>query len=226
MVERARVSSTSSRFFLGQYTGATWKAGAALPNRTGKLAPPVMRGGVGKESQEKEDEAASFYSGVDVMAVSPGSLNARIAIGTTRVWVSEDWTPSGTVANTWKTLPSGIDPRGRNPRDNGTDVFDEELEKIIALRWHPDGRLFVLYQRGIIVFTPPKSGAGVRWSKQGLTKPRASAAISTTAISICLHPTICRRLVSGATSSSTTPRPVRRVAMSPVPDTPNSTTTT
>ncbi len=161
---------TSSRYFIGQYTSAAWRSGAELADGTGTLAPPVMRNGVGKDSQEKEDDIASFYSGVDVMPVAPGSVNARIAIGTNRVWISEDWTPSGKVANTWKTLPSGIDPRARNPRDNGTDVFDVELGKVIAPRWHPDGRLFVLYERGIIVFTPPANGAGVRWSKESLTK--------------------------------------------------------
>ncbi len=161
---------TSPRYFLGQYTGASWYSGVESPLGTGALAPPVMRSHPKLESEKNEDTAASFYSGVDVMATAPAALTARIAIGTNRVWISEDWTPSGRVPNTWKTLPSGIDPRTRSPRDNGTDVLDNDFGKVIAPRWHPDGRLFVLYQRALILFTPPASAGSVRWSKTLLTK--------------------------------------------------------
>ena len=93
--------------------------GDVLLRRT--FTPPVMRDRH-EDSEKEEGEASSFYSGIDMQAVGAPSTAARVAIGTNRVWISEDWDPVSITRNTWKTLPSGEDPRARNPRNVRTDV--------------------------------------------------------------------------------------------------------
>ena len=160
------------RYFLGQYIHASWDSGVKDPVAgTGQFAQPVLRQAArAKESEKLENEAASFYSGI---AVAPGSVPAvvaKVAIGTNRVWVSEDWGPTTLFQNTWQTLPSGIDPRARNPRDYRSDVMDFWYGAVTATRWADDGRLFVLRERTVLVFTPPLVAGSPKWSVQVLTK--------------------------------------------------------
>ena len=150
----------SPRYFIGQYTHALWRSGVSDPAGTGQFAQPVQRGVErAKESEDLENAAASFYSGIAVALGSVPPVVAKAAIGTNRVWVSEDWLPTGPLLNSWQTLPSGSDPRARNPRDYRTDIMDESYGAVTAPRWAADGRLFVLRERTVLVFTPP-AGAG------------------------------------------------------------------
>jgi hypothetical protein len=163
---------TSSRYFAGQYTNAEWHGNDELwSNRTlvrRTFAPPVWRDRH-EDSETAESDASSFYSGVDVQAASEGSLLAKVALGTHRVWVSEDWTPSSGLQNGWVTVPSGIDPRARRKRDVRTDVPDRAFGEVIATRWARDGRLFVLHARAVLVFTPPASAGTTRWERTVLS---------------------------------------------------------
>jgi hypothetical protein len=138
---------------------------------TGQFVQPVLREAADAEESEKnEDEAASFYSGIDVAPGSVPAVVAKVAIGTNRVWVSEDWAPTTLLRNTWQTLPSGIDPRARNPRDYRSDIMDGDYGAVTATRWAADGRLFVLRERTVLVFTPPPVAGSPKWSVQVLTK--------------------------------------------------------
>ena len=163
------------RYFVGQYIHAWWGSGVedAAGAGTGQFAQPVLREAPhAKESEEKEDAAASFYSGIDVAPGSVPAVMAKVAIGTNRVWVSEDWGPTTLLRNSWQTLPSGIDPRARNPRDHSTDVLDKSYGAVTATRWAADGRLFVLHQGTVLVFTPPSVAGSTKWPGTGADQDR------------------------------------------------------
>ncbi|MHC5010108.1 MAG: hypothetical protein ACYTG6_04040 [Planctomycetota bacterium] len=150
------------KYFMGQYTGATWV------RRRGRLAPPVWRrstSGTTVASEREEDGNASFYSGVDAMPGASGNL-ARLAIGTNRVWISEDWDPGGSSDNTWVTLPSGRDPRGAGGDDTRTDTLKDDNARhgeVIAVRWLSANRLLALCRRAVLLF---KRAAGTgTWTR-------------------------------------------------------------
>jgi hypothetical protein len=156
---------TRPRYFVGQYSNATW-------NSNDLLGPPVLRRSTLANpvaSETEESGNASFYSGADFQATPGPAGVVRLALGTNRVWVTEDWLPGGNVPNTWKTLPSGTDPRTDDPDDTGTDVLDSDYGWVIACRWAKDHRLFVLFERAVVMFTPPESGSV--WASEEITSP-------------------------------------------------------
>jgi hypothetical protein len=111
-----------------------------------------------EEAEKAENEASSFYSDADAVVTGGRTL---LAIGTNRVWVSDDWGADGS----WVTLPSGRDPKGANPADTTTDLCVptgtgaiSPDSTVVTLRWSPPPRhtsgplrLLVLCQGAVIV---------------------------------------------------------------------------
>src|SRR5690606_37894154 len=128
---------TKPHGFAAQYTGADW-------NSQHTFAPPVMRHRNATRSEERENEAASFYSGGAAMVGAGG--NARLVIGTNRVWLSETWDPDARSRRTmrWVTLPSGIDPRAPGRVNIRRDTFPNGGDQVIACRFLDENRILVL----------------------------------------------------------------------------------
>ncbi|MEZ5833850.1 MAG: hypothetical protein R3D05_21990 [Dongiaceae bacterium] len=151
-------------FHIAQYTRASW-------NSNGSWVAPVYRAGCSDESTKTEKNASSFYSDLHVIP-GAGPNQARVALGTNRVWISEDWNPdSGAAKMTWQTLPSGP---GKDPRLNGAnntdrDTFDSNFGNVRVVQWagapgHLEDRIIALFSRAVIAFTRD-SGTG-KWSKK------------------------------------------------------------
>ena len=151
---------------IGQYTRAKWYI------NKGSWNPPVYRNGAAhqatdeKNASDAENSSASFYSDLDVI---PGvGNNARVAIGTNRVWISEDWNPSTETDNTWVTLPTKNDPR----RVGETNV-DQDIRSgtIKVVKWagrseHPEDRVIAVYNREVVVF----NRSGLTWTPTYLNR--------------------------------------------------------
>ncbi len=129
----------NKRFFAAQYHSAKWYS-------NGTLSPPVMRGtldATGKKvdpSEPRENGRASFYSGGDARPIS--ATQARLAIGTNRVWLADNWDP--TLPTSWVTLPSNLDPRRNSGTDDTTDRYGDGTGSIISCKWVDNDRLMVL----------------------------------------------------------------------------------
>jgi hypothetical protein len=153
------------RYFLSQYTNSSWRS-------NGQLLPPVRRPGARDSDTKNEDGASSFYSGGDVRRVAHPD-RVRVAIGTNRVWMMEDWLPTrppnaNILQNTWVTLPSFKDPRQDDPGNSGTDVLDSDNGAVVACRFVSDGQLLVLYERTVVLYS--ENTGSVKWNQRSLTK--------------------------------------------------------
>jgi hypothetical protein len=127
---------------------------------------PVLRSRPRADHERKENEQASFYSSPGVVAAT-NPEGARLAIGTNRVWMSEDF------GATWFTVPNGSDPRGPGsggkPRtDTGQDVpYDDARATTLAARWNGEDELFVLNARSVQRYArAPGTG---KWSRHAVT---------------------------------------------------------
>ncbi|HET6159920.1 MAG TPA: hypothetical protein VFE34_16360 [Dongiaceae bacterium] len=154
---------TLPAFHIAQYTKADW-------NSNGSWVPPVFRSDASDDSTKAENKVAAFYSDLHVIP-GVGQNQARVAIGTNRLWISEDWNPdSAAPKNTWQTLPSGP---GKDPRLNGgnntsRDALDD-FGNIRVVQWagppgHLEDRIIVLCGRAVVAFVRD-SGTG-KWSKK------------------------------------------------------------
>src|SRR5690606_21335621 len=118
---------TVPAYYAGQYTRTGWYS------NDGDWVPPVDRQGCSEESVKRENNAAAFYSDLHII---PGAGNkARVALGSNRVWISEDWDPSGAAKMTWQTLPSGKDPRRNGANNVSSDAFDAEFGSVRVVQW-------------------------------------------------------------------------------------------
>ena len=151
--------------YIAQVTKGTWRS-----NDSVGFVRPVRRTSPNTASETTEAAGSRFYSGADI---HPGTgNNDRVALGSTRLWISEDWDPTG-GAQTWRTLPSHTDPRAAPSTDDTTDVF--RGGPIVAVRWADAHRLVTLARKAVLwadqsavnVFTrDPGSG---RWSRDEIS---------------------------------------------------------
>jgi hypothetical protein len=156
----------ASQYIITQYVKGTWQA---LPTRG--FVGPLSRTAGGGVATGGEDTAASFYSGCD--AVGPVAGLSRIAIGTDRVWISDDL--GTTSPNTWRVIPFNLtaatatrDPRASNAEGAtnrafgtyvappvGTAVAPEPYPAfgtVQQLRWDGTRRIYAVYAAGIVRF--------------------------------------------------------------------------
>src|SRR6185437_16616429 len=109
---------------------------------------PVHRRGCSADSISTENRAAAFYSDLHVIPGSGGN-RARIALGTNRLWISEDWDPDpATPQMTWQTLKSRTDPRLNGANNTDRDTLDSDFGSIRVVLWagrpgHIEDRILV-----------------------------------------------------------------------------------
>jgi hypothetical protein len=149
----------SAAHFVAQHRRASW-------NGLGHFDPPVIRPGMTESRFAPEALRSLNYMSP---AAKPGSAagKARLAIGTHRLWLSDEWDPKAPPAArmAWRTLPSGTDPGWAASPDFEIDSADKEVGAIIAARWLVDGsgtadtsRLLALHERAILRFSPKPGG--------------------------------------------------------------------
>lgn len=100
---------TKPHLRLIQYTSAGWNfepPGYTPPSAVLRTASPYTDG------EKRENRIASFYS-QGAVARGVDDDNARLFLGTYRIWYSQDWNSPGTAMN-WVTIPSMADPYGGN----------------------------------------------------------------------------------------------------------------
>jgi len=158
---------TRPAHFAGQYTRAKWH------RNKGSWVAPVWRAGSSKDSKATENRASSFYSNLHII---PGAspTTARVALGTSRVWISEDWDPMpGATAMTWRTLPSRTDPRAGGSNNTSRDTFKGRVGQVRAVKWSgppgsPENRLLALCRRAILGFT--RNPADNTWKRTVISR--------------------------------------------------------
>jgi hypothetical protein len=167
--------------FLRQYQRTAWN-----DEGSGTFQRPVLRSASISPAETIENNAAAFYSGADAVMVPPPNPQtpptARLAFGTYRVWLSQNWGTS------WVTLPSTTDPMVVNAQNNAVDPTvpgaagpDFRSSQVVTCRWATPSRLFVLCARAVLQYditvdaTVP---AGITVTSQNLTRhpPRKWAA--------------------------------------------------
>lgn len=155
---------TKPHGFVAQYTNADW-------NSLHTFAPPVLRD-QHEQAEERENGAALFYSGCAVM---PGEGdNARLVIGTNRVWLSETWNPDARSRRTmrWVTLPTATDPRANGRGNTTRDTFPGNGDHVIACRFIDENRILVLCLRHLFLFR--RNPADGSWRREDLGNSAAA----------------------------------------------------
>jgi hypothetical protein len=162
-----------SQFLVAQYIQGTW-----LGRPSGAYRDPLHRVAGGTYEglvPDREWGLSSFYSGASSIRLS--ATVGRIAVGTNRVWVTDDL---GTAAaNTWRVLPT-LAGAATDPRPGGADPFAQQLVgvvpgigNIIQLRWASGRELLALYTWGLVRYTQ-NAGTGV-WTPNILIPGAAGA---------------------------------------------------
>jgi hypothetical protein len=141
-----------TELIVAQYTNGAW-----LGRPTAGFRDPLNRVSGGSYAREREAQASNFYSGPSAVLASP--TQGRVAIGTNRVWISDDL---GTATNTWGVIPH---PSGAvvDACPGGTDPVAQQtvgvpsvgapaagLGAVVQLRWVSPTELLALYDAGIV----------------------------------------------------------------------------
>ncbi|PIE09070.1 MAG: hypothetical protein CSA73_00490 [Rhodobacterales bacterium] len=157
---------TQPHQILRQYVQADWDFIPAMDP-----VSPALRSSTGSRttSETNEDSRSSFYG---KPAVAPGATpkQARVFIGTTRIWYSPDWESASKTMH-WQTIPTGGgDPFGSKPAQDVL-TFGRFRDPVLAIRvLHPgdaeqnfDGtKLLVLCKHTVRVFTCTSASAHAR----------------------------------------------------------------
>ena len=178
---------TASHLMVRQFNNSRWyctSTTAFVDPMTRNPGEPSRLVGPGVEGNN-----ASFYSGaatVRVPPIGPNPATGRLAVGTYRVWLTDDL-GIGVGPNTWRTIPypNGVAVDGR-PGLNGAATNPQLaigltapfLGTIITLAWVSPTQLLVVYTGGIVRYTenPPGTWASTTWSITNLAVaiPRAT----------------------------------------------------
>ena len=153
----------ASHVLVRQYAKGTWNGPSA------SFRDPLTRGlggpGVAFAVADADNAPALFYSGAAttfVPAVAPNPAHPRLALGTHRVWITDDLT--GAAPNTWRTLPAapgGPASDGRAGPPAGTPTAAQAtvgvpapaMGPIITMTWAAPTQLLVVYQQGVVRYT-------------------------------------------------------------------------
>lgn len=172
---------TAPQVLVGQYINATWRS-----TSTAAFWDPMQRrpGWPNHTTVGREGGGALslFYSGASAVATS--ATRSRLALGTNRVWVSEDI--GAATPNTWAVLPW---PNGAtsDPRPAGADPVAQHavgvpvpgLGQVVTLAWVTPTELLVAYAGGIVRYTesPPGTWTSKVWA---LTDPAVALPLAST----------------------------------------------
>lgn len=140
-----------------QYVMTQYVQGAYYGQPNSGFTDPLSRTiGGSNPSADREYQLSSFYCGASTVRVSP--TVGRFAIGTNRVWITDDIGANAT--NTWRLLPfpgglatdtraGGADPPGQQ----ATGVPPGGLGQVITVRWTSPNDLLALYASGLVRYT-------------------------------------------------------------------------
>jgi hypothetical protein len=168
---------TASHLLVRQFNLARWyctSTTAFVDPMTRNPGEPSRLVGPGGEGT---NNWSSFYSGAATVRVPPSGPNpasGRLAIGTYRVWLTDDL-GVGAGPNTWRAIPypNGVAADGRpglngaaNAAQMAIGLTAPFLGTIITLTWASPTQLLVLYTGGIVRYTenPPGTWASTTWS--------------------------------------------------------------
>lgn len=165
-----------SHFVVSQFIRASWSSVPA----TGFVSPTSRLGGGGATNADRENQRtnALFYSGAASVATS--ATEGRIAVGTARVWVTENL-GAGTP-HAWRVLPfvtgAATGPL-TDPRPNGTDPPAQQavgvpslvpagadinangvgpLGLVVTVKWSTPTELLALFANGVVRWTENPAG--------------------------------------------------------------------
>jgi hypothetical protein len=160
-----------SHIVIAQWTQAAWQGQPA-----GEWLDPVQRqnGGPGDLTSDRENGLAGFYSGCAAVGVSPAA--GRVALGTNRVWLTDNL--GSAVTQQWRVLPIGggapsdARPGGGDPaprQNTGVTPFGA----VVAMDWALPTVLVVAYTTGIVRYTeaPPGTWADIQMAQSPATIP-------------------------------------------------------
>jgi hypothetical protein len=165
---------TSPHLMVRQYVQSQWSCTSSAA-----YVDPMTRnhgwpnGGVAIGS---EDGWSSFYSGATTVRVPPSGLNparGRLALGTYRVWLTDDL-GVGAGPNTWQTLPfpGGVTADGRPGANGAATAASLQIGlpnpwggPIITMAWASTTELLVVYRDAIVRYTesPPGTWGTKMW---------------------------------------------------------------
>ncbi len=151
------------------------------------FTPPVFRAGAATVAEKAEGKETGFYTGIDavrVPGVGAAPATSRLAIGSTRIWLTADW------GATWRSLPSLGDPLAKGllaaAQNNDTDacvddgnvppVRDAFRGQVLACRWASPDRLYVLCRKEVLKYeliADATVAGGLRATKTALSKQGA-----------------------------------------------------
>ena len=138
------------QFIVSQFTDGTWFSAPI-----GGFVDPLSRTvGGNNNTGDAESDASMFYSGCDAIATTPGA--GRIAIGTTRVWISDDL--GVRQPNTWNVIRHDTaTPRAASdPRPGGANAAPARgvpvpaVGPVVQVRWATTAQLYAVFQQSIV----------------------------------------------------------------------------
>lgn len=149
---------TASQYLVTQYVRGTWKA----MSPTGFVDPLTRTPGGGDASEDREGKLALFYSGCDAVE-APGGVG-RLAIGSNRVWISDDL--GTTTPNTWSVIDhnAAAATAASDPRAGGADpspalgVPVPDVGPVVTLRWASPTRLYAVYREAVFRYDQAVDG--------------------------------------------------------------------
>ena len=177
-----------------QYNAAAWYC-TSSPD----FLDPMLRSR-GQPSDQAligaEDTNALFYSSASVVADPEGAAptRARLALGTTRVWITDDLGTGG-ANNSWLTLPwpGGAPTDGRpggapSAADLKVGVPTPAMGSVVTLAWVSYTELLVVYTGGVVRYTEDRPG---HWTLKvwRLTSPLVAVSRKTMLTEIAPVPT-------------------------------------
>lgn len=174
-----------SEILIAQYTYFIWEA-LSSPGFT----DPLDQGGGGNTKRENGETA--FYSGPSAVKLAP--VTGRLAVGTNRVWLSEDVGPLAT--NTWNVLPfEAAAAVATNPRAGGADPLAERgvgvpggppfgavvgghgpFGPVITVKWASERTLLALFAGGLVRWK--QDPVTLKWTARVLVGPVAPPGVT------------------------------------------------
>ena len=165
-----------SHYVMGQYALAGWDCDPA-----GWYVVPCN---LIKDDPEEVDGTSNFYSGIDAVPRSAGN-RARIALGTNRVWVTDNLGTSN--PNTWRVLPITAvgtfvqwrdgRPGNRTPSTAANMAFGVPpagFGPVVTVKWVDERNLLALFNQGVIRYSEDPGNPG-RWTSTALIGPGVAA---------------------------------------------------
>jgi hypothetical protein len=175
---------TASHYLVSQFTNGSWSS-----TPSAGFVDPIDRVIGGTVPTGRENDACMFYSGCDAIA-SATPNRGRIAIGTNRVWISDNLgaTAAGTN-NAWRVIRFDTTQAlaATDPRPGGADnqpqrgVPTPALGPVVQVRWESATRLYVVYREGIVRHDEGPPGT---WTTTLVLQPAQAGAPNTSTLRI------------------------------------------